>query len=1169
MQNSFAKKLFAVGSSAAIALTSLASFATVASAAVHSAGQNVSSSDGTVWMITSNGQRRAYTSAGAFLSYGFNSWSQVVPASAEDLALTAGSFIPPQDGSIICSDRGSDKGTCYLVSAGMKYGVTSAAVFTGLGFSFANSMPGDVSWMASGPSLVNSASMAHLTGALVNNNGTVQLVGASGLLGIPDIATFNSWGYSFGKVVPANAADKAKTQTGVMTARTAGMLSPSWTTSPNTPPVVSGSVSASLSSDTPASQTVAVGSAAFVAGSTPGATVVTLAKFNLSGNGTVTQLQLKRTGVSPDSILSNVYLFNGDTRLTDAASVGGSSLITFVNPSGLFNVNGGITISVVAEIAPATSAGQTVGVQLVAFTVANGAPAAVAVSGNFITVSQASDLAYADFGTFSPTGSSFDPAKDIEVLRSNVAINTRDMKLSRLIIRNIGSVTSSDVNNFRFRVDGVQVSQTSSMDANGYVYFSFSPLTLKAGTRIFTVLADVIAGSSRNFQFQIRNKADVAFMDTQYGVTIASSDTYPVGSASSNSLNSGSLTIQKASDSPSGNVTDATSDVTLAKYTITAYGEAMKIETLLVGATSSRAAVGSLRNGRVLINGTQYGSTATLSKTTNASYTAGGTSYTLNYTVMPGAPITLEVHADMYDNDGTNSLVNNDTVTAYVMGDGTSNVQRLVSLGYISAPSSGNAIAGNPLTDVTGSVTFAKNNTYANQTVPLPQTNYKLGSFNLGGSTSEDVNVTGVDLAVVASSSLTSLNDVSLKIAGNMYGTTKSSVTATSGGTSTSTYSSSYVLPKNTTVSVEVWATINTPTSGYASDTFKARVGITGTTVNSSGSISQSADGQTISVGTATVTAAQDPSSAVAAITAGSQTKSAAAFKWTTTNDQFTISEVILSLPANTTVQNVVLKDGSTILATQPGSASTTFSNLNVVIPSNSTKVLTVDLQLGSVGTGAGTSGENVQVLLHSYKKAPSATGAITTTTHGTGVAGNALYVYKSIPTITNVTLPTGILTAGTNTLAKFTVSSGGTGTIGWAKMMFTIATSTNVVVTSPQVWDADTNTQISGVASTTYVGGDLTFGFAPLTEQQISGAKTYVVKATIGGTLASGAYVTTRLPQPSSFVSPTTAAGATVTSATFVWSDLSAQSHDFTTSDWNNDYLVKNLPNDAQSLTK
>jgi hypothetical protein len=1174
MQNSVAKKIFAVGVAASTILAAAVPFVTFA--APHADGTNVLDSSGTVYMVV-GGQRRPYTSAGAFLSYGFNSFASVVSASADDLALPAGSYIPPQDGAIFCATVTKDsdvKGECSLITGGQKAAFTSAAVFTGLGFSFSRAQYGDSSFLSKTTNVDNTTA-AHRTGVLVNNNGTVQLVGGSGLLGIPDLATFNSWGYSFANVVPANAMDKAMTQTGVMSARVAGMLSPSWTTNPNQPPVYSGSVNASLASDSPAAQTVAVGSAAFVAGTTPGASVVTIAKFNFTGNGTVTSLQLKRTGVSPDSILSNVYLFNGDTRLTDAASVGGSSMITFTNPAGLFTVNGSMTVSVVVEIAPATSAGQTVGVQLTSFAVASGTPASVSISGNQFTVSQSSDLAYADFQTFSPTGSSFDPAVDVEVLRANVAINTRDMTMSRLIIRNIGSVTATDVNNFRLKVDGNQVAQTQSMDANGYVYFSFSPLTLKAGTRIFTVLADVIAGSSRNFQFQIRNKADVAFTDTQYGVTVASSDTYPIGSASSNSVNSGSLTIQKSTTSTSGNVTDNTSDVTLAKYTITAYGESMKIETLQVGATSSLATVGSLRNGRILINGTQYGSTATLNKTTNAAYTAGGTTYTLNYTVMPGTPITLEVHADMYDNDGTQSLVNGTTVTAYIIADTTSNVQRLTSLGYVAAPST--SVAGNTITDVTGSVTFNKNNTYANQTAPLPQTAYKMASFNLVGSSSEDVNINSLILGAAgtnaASTTLTALYNVKVMVNGTMFGSQKGSVTVTPGSSSTgaiasSTFSSNFTLTKNTTALVEVYADINAPTAPYGSDKFTLQLGVTGTSVSSSGAVSASAVGQVISVGTASITAAVDPSTPVAAITAGSVTKTAAAFKFTTTNDQFNISEIVVSLPANTTVNSIVLKDGATVLQTQPGGASTTFSSLNIPVTANTTKILTVDLVLGTVGFGAGTSGENAAVTLYSYKSAPSSTGAISNTTSQV-VSGNALYVYKAIPTITNVTLPTTVLQpGGTNTLAKFSISSGGTGTIGWTKLLFTYSTSSGVSnLTSATLWNADTNTQITGGVTISYA--NKTIQFDSTAEEQISGAKNYVLKATVTGGSTTGDYVATTITQPSGFIAPTDASSATITATSFVWTDLAAQSHAFSTSDWNNAYLVKNLPTDSQTLVK
>jgi hypothetical protein len=1182
MQNSVAKKIFAVGSAAAMTLAMFAPFA--AHAAVHAAGTNVSDSSGTVWMVMPDGTRRAYTSAGAFLSYGFNSWSQVVTASAEDLALPQGSFIPPQDGSIICSDRNDSfavKGTCYEISNGQKFGFTSAAVFTGLGFSFTNSSLADVSWMTAGSQLLNNTTAAHLPGTLVNNNGTVQLMGTTGLLGIPDVATFNSWGYSFGKVVPANAADKAMSQTGVMATRVAGQLSPTALSSnPGNPgpPVVNGTVNASLAYDTPAAQTVALQGTYN--------SVVTLATFAFSGNGTVTQLQVKRLGVSADTILPNVYLFNGNTRLTDAASVGGSSLVSFNNPNGLFTVNGSMEVSVVAEIYGNQGAGATVGVQLTSFAVANGAAMSTAISGNLFTTATASDLAYATFGTVTPASNgSTDPSKDVEVFRSNVTVNSRDMTMSRLIIRNIGSALATDINNFRLRIDGVQVAQTQTMDSSGYVTFSFNPVTLKAGTRVFSILADIIGGSSRNFGFQIRNKADVNFVDTQYNVTVAPSNSFPVGAAavssvSTISINSGTMTIVKATGSPSGNITDGSNNVDLADYTVTAYGEPMEIQTVQVGATSSNASVGSLRNGHILINGVQYGSTSTLKQTTNNAYTAGGTTYTLNYTVNPGTPVTLSVYADMYDNDGTNSLVNTNTVTAYIEADTTANVQRLVSLGYVAYPST--SVAGNAMTDVTGSISLSKNTTYANQVAPLPQLHYKLSSFNLVGSTSEDVTISSIDLALAASTTMSSISNVSVVVNGTQFGTIKSTVAMTAGAATvgaTSTFSSNYLLKQNTTVPVEVWGDIQTPTSSYAAgtETITPRIAVSGTTVNSSAAVAISASGQKFTYGSSSLAAALDTGlTPVSALVAGNQTKNVAAFKFTATNDQYAISDLTVSIPTTTTVSNIVLRasDGSALTSggatsvSLPGNASSTFSGLNIVIPSNSFKTLLVDVQFGGVDN-SGNTGALVQVTLHSYKSAPSSSGTYGTTT--SGVAANAFYVFKAIPTITNLALPTSVFNSGgTNTISKFTISSGGSGSLGWTHLVLTFASSSSITnITSPKLYQAP-STLVTASSSVNF--GTKQIVFDTNSEQP---AGDYLVKATVTGANTTADSLNTYIANPATTNSqPASAASATSTGAglseSFVWTDQAGSgnaAHSWTTSDWNNDFLVLNLPTDSQQL--
>lgn len=208
-------------------------------AAARSLGTNISTSDGTVYTITQESNitvRRPYTSAGAFLSFGFNNWGNVLPATADDLALPVGTYIPPRDGSIICSDRGADKGTCYLITENKRAGFTSAEIFNKLGFNFNTTLSGDVSFLNASTN-IDSDLQAHRPGTLVNKDGTVYFVSPTGLLGIPDWASLLSWGYSQQDIVPANTADRSAIVTGNLTARQPGQISPNNGTIINNPPI--------------------------------------------------------------------------------------------------------------------------------------------------------------------------------------------------------------------------------------------------------------------------------------------------------------------------------------------------------------------------------------------------------------------------------------------------------------------------------------------------------------------------------------------------------------------------------------------------------------------------------------------------------------------------------------------------------------------------------------------------------------------------------------------------------------------------------------------------------------------------------------------------------------------------------------------------------------------
>ncbi len=940
-------------------------------------------------------------------------------------------------------------------------------------------------------------------------------------------------------------------------------------------PPQSGPVTAMIAANNPASGTLVAGQA-----------TANLANFTFSGTGTVTGITLKRIGVSADATPSNVYLFDGAMRLTDAASVSNNGSVTFNVPAGIFSVNGSRTISVKSDIATGTS-GQTVGMMLESFTTSSGVVSAN-LSGNIHTIASAT-LASVSAGTVTPSGATLNPGSNVTVWQSTLTVSNRDVWMKRISLRNVGSAPANAFANFKLFVNGVQVGTASGLDMNGYVTFDLSsaPASLVSGSRVVRVDADIVSGSSRTVQFSLRNAADIDLVDSSFMVNVTATSTpwTCVGSCANTISGStgGSLTIEKDVSSPSGNVSEGTNDKIIGVYKVTAFGEPMKIETIRATYTSSDGSVSQLRNGRIMIGGVQYGSTSTLNED---SYATPYTSYTLNYTVYPGTPVMMELRADMYDNDGTDNLSNGDTIIG-VIAAGSSNVQKIDSLGTVSAPAS--AVSANTLTIADASATLTKNGTYANQTVVLPSTGFKVGSWNLAGSSTEDILLTtlsfDVDEVLGTEFDQGEMTNMYVVVKNGSTIVAQTSPIATVAATDNN-FSLNYTLAKNTNVSIELFA--NLADDGLAepggasdavdsTDSVKTDLTVTGTAMVSGSAVtatSADTDGQTIAAGSASITATTDASSPVASIVYDNQTVTAAAFKFAAVTSAYDITDLTFTLADATVAQSVDLYDGATLVASRPGAATVTFSGLAWNVPANTNKVLTAKLVLGSVGVGAGSTGASQLLTLTDFTAINKSTGVSAPGTES-DPAGNAMYAYASTPTITNVALPTTTLNTGTQTVSKFAVSTNG-GSIGWKKLIFTITKSISGTDTlaSATLWDADTNTQVAGTATFTGsvetdndTAGGLTF--VATNEQQISGTKTYYLKMTVAGTLANGDNMSVYIDQlPTSFAASNDYATVAATTATFVWSDLSASGHSTTTTDWVNSYLVKNLPTDTQTLT-
>jgi|GEM_PF-1694428 hypothetical protein len=184
--------------------------------------------NGTVYTILKeNGKKvkRPYTSEGAFLSYSFNKWSNVVSASFEETNLPTGSFIPPRDGTIMCSDRWPDQGTCYLVTDSKKAGFTNENAFYSGGYSYQWALYGDVSFLQSATHIENGSEMRR-AGSILSWNNVIYLITNAGIKEIPNTEILESWGYWPQEALIANSSDWKFAKAGTMTKRNSYEIRP-------------------------------------------------------------------------------------------------------------------------------------------------------------------------------------------------------------------------------------------------------------------------------------------------------------------------------------------------------------------------------------------------------------------------------------------------------------------------------------------------------------------------------------------------------------------------------------------------------------------------------------------------------------------------------------------------------------------------------------------------------------------------------------------------------------------------------------------------------------------------------------------------------------------------------------------------------------------------------
>ncbi|MBP6948519.1 MAG: hypothetical protein KBB50_00390, partial [Candidatus Pacebacteria bacterium] len=378
-----------------------------------------------------------------------------------------------------------------------------------------------------------------------------------------------------------------------------------------------------------------------------------LATIVLSGNGTVSSVTLNRGGVSDQSTLSNVYLYDGATRLTDGYTFNNTGTLTMNNVN--LAVNGSRTITVRGDVATGAAAGQTLSVILASYMVGTSATT-VNLAGNALTVVNGTGLlstANLSVTAPSPAAVSINAGAVNQNLWSNtLSVGLHAAHLRGMTVKMIGSAPTNTLSNVGLFVDGAKVS-SATINANSQFVFDLAstPYSLTTGSHQIEVRGDVVGGANRNFYMSLEKGSDLMINDSQVsGGTVSVTPTYLSGTL--NNLNAGLVTILNGTltinqDTAFNNTTSlvgGATNVKMAAYKFTAYGEDVKVNSLSFSPSlTGMSGNAKLINVGLYINGGQVGSNQTATHATALTFSNLGS----NLTVSVGTPVIVEVRGDV------------------------------------------------------------------------------------------------------------------------------------------------------------------------------------------------------------------------------------------------------------------------------------------------------------------------------------------------------------------------------------------------------------------------------------------------------------------------------------------------------------------------------------------
>ncbi len=302
---------------------------------------------------------------------------------------------------------------------------------------------------------------------------------------------------------------------------------------------------------------------------------VAFAKFTFTGTATINTLTITRGGVGSTSDFSNVYLYDGDTRLVNGRTVNSSTnQATFTSLN--LAVSGSRTITVMADVAG--TAGNQNYFQISA---ATDVSATATLSGTFPVRGNTMSLAGSQAGTITiaKTGSIANPyvgSSQAEVSRFTLAGATEDMTVKTITLYNAGSVTTSALTNLTLKINSTTVATGTGFDTNGRAVLTFTNggyLLVKGSTMTANLYADVAGKPADTVILYVDADADVYAVGSTYGYgAVVTRTMQTTATAHSLTLQGGQMTI--AFNGPTSKTVGTNTDnTTLLDFNMTAASE--------------------------------------------------------------------------------------------------------------------------------------------------------------------------------------------------------------------------------------------------------------------------------------------------------------------------------------------------------------------------------------------------------------------------------------------------------------------------------------------------------------------------------------------------------------------------------------------------------------------